>query len=107
MMSTPDNQVLRVRASVHLTSTEQGGRLTPIANKYMPNLKVGGIDGYAGFMLGEGVTMEPGAERVVELAMVGSPAFIAEIRPGQRFSVHEGSKEVGQGVVDVLLSGPT
>jgi translation elongation factor EF-Tu-like GTPase len=106
-MSAQDNQVLRVRAVVHLASTEQGGRLTPIANKYMPNVKANGIDGYAGFILGQGVTIDPGAESVVELAMVGSPTFIAEIRPGQCFSVHEGTKEVGRGVVDSLLSGPT
>lgn len=105
-MSTPDNQMLRVRALVHLLLAEQGGRLTPIANKYMPNLKFNDIDGYAGFMLGEGVTMEPGAERFVELAMIGSPAFIAEIRPGQSFSVHEGSKVVGRGVVESVPSGP-
>lgn len=72
----------------------------------MPNIKINGISGYAGFILGEGSTMAPGTDRVVELAFVGSTAFIDEIRPGQSFAVHEGSKGVGYGVVDEILEAP-
>ena len=105
-MNNAENQVVRVWASVQLGATDEGGRDTPIANKYMPRLKVNGIDGYAGFVLGESSTMAPGTSGVVELAAVGSTAFITELRAGQHFSIHEGSKQVGSGVIDSVIKPP-
>lgn len=104
-MSDSENRVVHTRALVHLHSTEEGGRKTSIGKKYMPHLQIGGIDGYARFLLGEGVTMAPGVEMLIDLAIVGSPAFIAELRPGQSFAVHEGSREVGRGVIESILRG--
>ena len=98
-------QVLRVSALVELRESDRGGRLTPIANKYRPNLKINGVDGYAGFLLGEGLTMAPGACGVVELAMVGTASFLSEVKLGRLFSIHEGSRQVGKGSIEAIIEG--
>jgi elongation factor Tu len=103
-MSTAANEVVYVKADVRLLSSDEGGRLTPIANGYRPPLSVGGIDGYGSVILGEGATMAPGKSRVVDIVMVGSPTFVRALHEGQEFSLREGPKDIGEGRITHILT---
>lgn len=101
-MNESENQVLRVHALIHLHLPEAGGRETPAGDKYTPQVRVNGIDGYARLLLGENETMLPGAEGVVDLIVVGSQRFCDELRLVKEFSLMEGTKEIGRGVVESI-----
>jgi translation elongation factor EF-Tu-like GTPase len=98
---------LCVRAELHLLSTEDGGRTTPIRDNYRPLCVVG--DGNDEMMIGlmrvrlEG-ELAPGHSGMVKLEFHTDVADLARARllPGAEFALAEGKRVVALAhVIDV------
>jgi hypothetical protein len=97
-----DNRVVRLKASVRLKETRFGGRQHPAASHYFPNIKVKGVEAYARFNLGPGRVLDLGVVTSVELAVVLRQSFLSLLFVGQTFSILEGQKEVGEGIIESI-----
>ena len=95
---TIDNSFLvkKFKAEVHVLSKKEGGRGTPFFNGYRPQFYFG-TTGIIGMIeLEEGIQMVmPGDYCVMTVSLI-EPAAIA---PQQEFTIREGKKTVGSGVV--------
>lgn len=103
-MTIQQNKAVRVTAIVTLTQTQAGGRISAIADGYRPHVRLSGIDGFASVKLGANETLAPGMTRNVEVVMVGSAAFVDAIAEGKSFTMHEGPKVVGSGVISRTMT---
>ncbi len=96
---------VRIRARIHLLTTEQGGRAAPIVGgfSYRPNhnfFEPDAPDMSMGFMgLPEGVNLYPGESVDLDLALSIWPALTPEIRVGREWRIQEGSRLVGTGTI--------
>ncbi|MCA9648611.1 MAG: elongation factor Tu [Myxococcales bacterium] len=86
---------LRGRAEVLTLSAAEGGRHTPFASGYRPQLHFGATDVSATLDLGELGSVAPG-ERA-QIGFVLDRAVACE--PGMRFAIREGGRTVGAGFV--------
>jgi len=83
-------------AEVYVLSKEEGGRHTPFFTGYKPQFYVGTTDVTGDVILAEGTEMVmPGDTAKFKVKLV-APIALEE---NQRFSVREGGKTVGAGVV--------
>src|SRR5699024_3977469 len=84
------------KAEVYVLSTEEGGRHTPFFANYRPQFYFRTTDVTGVIQLPEGVEMVmPGDNVEMEVELISSVA----IEDGTRFSVREGGRTVGSGVV--------
>jgi elongation factor Tu len=85
------------RAELYLLTGKEGGRHKPIRPGYRPQCYFGATDVTATVTMPEPI--DPGGHAVVELALDRAVAF----EPGVRFTVREGGRTIGAGVVlDVI-----
>ncbi len=88
-------------AEVYVLSKEEGGRHTPFFSGYKPQFYVGTTDVTGDVTLNEGVEMVmPGDTAKFKVKLV-APIALEE---NQRFSVREGGKTVGAGVVTKIVA---
>ena len=89
----------KFKAEVYVLSKEEGGRHTAFFNGYRPQFYFRTTDVTGVITLGEGVEMVmPGDNVTVDVELI-TPIAIEE---GLRFSVREGGRTVGSGVVTAL-----
>lgn len=84
---------------MYVLSKEEGGRHTPFVNGYKPQLFTRTGDITAEFILPDGVMVMPGEDATFEAELIDKLC----IEVGQRFTVREGSKTVGTGVILEIL----
>ncbi|MDD4657439.1 MAG: elongation factor Tu [Eubacteriales bacterium] len=90
----------KFKAEVYVLSKEEGGRHTAFFNGYRPQFYFRTTDVTGVITLGEGVEMVmPGDNVTVNVELI-TPIAIEE---GLRFSVREGGRTVGSGVVTALV----
>ena len=88
-------------AEVYVLSKEEGGRHTPFFSGYKPQFYVGTTDVTGDVTLAEGTEMVmPGDTAKFKVKLV-APIALEE---NQRFSVREGGKTVGAGVVTKIIA---
>ena len=88
-------------AEVYVLSKEEGGRHTPFFSGYKPQFYVGTTDVTGDVALAEGTEMVmPGDTAKFKVKLV-APIALEE---NQRFSVREGGKTVGAGVVTKIIA---
>ncbi|XKT74698.1 MAG: elongation factor Tu [Patescibacteria group bacterium UBA2163] len=88
-------------AEVYILSKEEGGRHTPFFTGYKPQFYVGTTDVTGEVTLAEGTEMVmPGDTATFKVKLV-APIALEE---NQRFSVREGGKTVGAGVVTKIVA---
>jgi len=103
-----DDQV-RVRASIRLLSTEEGGRSSPLlgGGSYRPNHNFFGPDDRdmcMGFIeLPEDQQVAPGDTIQTEMTLWIYPAVKPEIRSGRQWRIQEGGKLVAVGTILEVL----
>ena len=102
---------LTFKALVHLTSTEHGGRKTPIGREYRPDWNLGNswfgtpeLNG-ARVFLEDREQLAPGEEGLARLDPL-SPESWAGVTPGRPLAMHEGQRVVGTAVILEVLSRP-
>ena len=78
---------------------QEGGRHTPFVNGYRPQLFTRTADITCSVVLPEGKMVLPGEDATMDFELIHELA----IEEGQRFTVREGSKTVGTGVVLKIL----
>ena len=90
----------RFKASVYVLKKEEGGRHTPFQNKYRPQFYIRTLDVTGEITLPEGTEMVmPGDNVSINVELI-SPIAIEE---GTRFSIREGGRTVGSGVVTSIV----
>ncbi|SCV70408.1 BQ2448_1802 [Microbotryum intermedium] len=95
-------------ASLYVLTKEEGGRYTPFMNNYRPQLFIRTSD------VTVGLTFPPGTENVDEkmvmpgdnVEVVGELIHEIALEVGSRFTLREGGKTVGTGIVTALLDTP-
>jgi len=86
---------------VYILSKEEGGRHTPFFTGYKPQFYVGTTDVTGEVTLAEGTEMVmPGDTAKFKVKLVAPIA----LEDGQNFSVREGGKTVGAGVVTKIVA---
>jgi elongation factor Tu len=87
-------------AEVYVLTKEEGGRHTPFFNNYRPQFYFRTTDVTGQTKLPEGTEMcMPGDNVTMEVELINSIA----IEPGIRFSIREGGRTVGSGVVASIV----
>jgi len=89
----------KFEAHMYVLSKEEGGRHTPFVNGYRPQLFIRTGNITCSIILPEGKMVMPGEDAAFTVEMVKDVA----LEVGQRFTVREGSKTVGTGVVTKIL----
>ncbi|SCZ87694.1 BZ3500_MvSof-1268-A1-R1_Chr2-2g05160 [Microbotryum saponariae] len=100
--------VRKFSASLYVLTKEEGGRYTPFMNNYRPQLFIRTSD------VTVGLTFPPGTENVDEkmvmpgdnVEVVGELVHEIALEVGSRFTLREGGKTVGTGIVTALLDTP-
>jgi elongation factor Tu len=91
----------KFKANVYVLSKDEGGRHTPFFSNYRPQFYVRTTDVTGTIKLPDGVEMVmPGDNIVMEVELIAPIA----IEQGMRFSIREGGRTVGAGVVDTIIS---
>jgi elongation factor Tu len=96
----------RIRASIKLLATIEGGRITPISSGYRSLLRFEGAEVDFGFELEFDRGIGTGSLAPGETASVGvsfwATSELPSLHPGQKFEIREGTRIVGHGrVVEV------
>lgn len=88
-------------AEVYVLTQEEGGRHTPFFSKYRPQLFTRTSDVTSHIELMEGTEMVmPGDNATLKVSIINPVAM----KLGQKFSLREGGKTVGKGVVSKIIS---
>lgn len=91
----------KFEAELYVLKKEEGGRHTPFVNNYRPQLYFKTCDITCSLKLKEGVEMiMPGDNATLTVETIAPVA----LEQGMRFTVREGSKTVGTGVVSKVLA---
>lgn len=90
----------KYKAEVYVLSKEEGGRHTPFFNNYRPQFYFRTTDVTGVIQLPEGVEMVmPGDNVEMEVELISKVA----IEDGTKFSIREGGRTVGAGVVSEII----
>jgi len=90
----------KFEAEVYVLTQEEGGRHTPFFSKYRPQFFTRTTDVTGEVTLGEGSEMVmPGDNATLTVTLINPTA----IEVGQKFSLREGGKTVGKGVVSKIV----
>src|SRR6185437_12941950 len=88
------------KAQVYVLSKEEGGRHTPFFNGYRPQFYVRTTDVTGAIQLPEGVEMVMPGDNIEMTVELIAPIALEE---GTRFSIREGGRTVGSGVVASII----
>lgn len=100
-------RTLKLRAKLYLLPTARGGRQTPIKEGvYRPLFSLGPTSASCRIDKIDGGMLAPGGEAEVSMTLVQPDRFGAALRVGEQFDLLEGSRAVGRGVIQQLLSCP-
>jgi len=89
----------KFEAQMYVLKKEEGGRHTPFVNGYRPQLFTRTGDITATFELPDGKMVMPGEDSNFTIELINELA----LEVGQRFTVREGNKTVGTGVILNIL----
>lgn len=93
--------VKKFECSLYMIPTEEGGRKGPIVSKYRPQIFLRGADITGEFTLPEGLdVMMPGNQAH---NLIISLVFDVALKLGDKFSVRDGEKTIGSGIVTKIL----
>ena len=88
------------KASVYILKKEEGGRHTPLHNKYRPQFYIRTLDVTGEITLPEGTEMVmPGDNLEIKVKLI-NPVACSE---GLRFAIREGGRTVGSGQITAIL----
>jgi elongation factor Tu len=90
----------KFECQMYVLSKEEGGRHTPFVNGYRPQLFTRTGDITATVQMEDGKMVMPGEDANITLELI-SPIALEE---GQRFTVREGHKTVGTGLISKILA---
>lgn len=90
---------------IEMLPEAQGGRQSPIAGGYMPHLVVEGGHEYLGVRLTGAGEVAVSGSAVVQVDLLYDGVDYLPLQPGVRFSVREGPRVVGSGVVLATAPG--
>ena len=112
MVISAPNTVKSVRkfeASLYILTKDEGGRYTPFMNHYRPQLFIRTSDITVGLTFPEG-TENPDEKMVMpgdNVDVVGELVHDVALEVGSRFTLREGGKTIGTGVVTKIIETPT
>ncbi|EDQ91962.1 uncharacterized protein MONBRDRAFT_35764 [Monosiga brevicollis MX1] len=89
----------KFQSQLYVLSKEEGGRHTPFVNGYRPQLFTRTGDITCTIQLPEGKMVMPGEDAALEVELITELA----LEEGQRFTVREGNKTVGTGIVSKII----
>lgn len=99
---------IRVLARVQMIGTKNGGRSEPVTTGYRSNSTFHGANGSTScigrFELEENRWIYPGDTAEVVVSFRDGAEIAQVVRPGQKWSIHDGGKLVGHGEVITLLT---
>lgn len=89
-------------AQLHLLSTSQGGRKTPIGTGgvYRPQFRLGSGEASCRIDRFDRESFGPGDTGRVEMTLLHPERFGGSLRTGARFEIFEGFRSVGWGVIE-------
>ncbi|KAK4691662.1 elongation factor Tu, partial [Phenoliferia sp. Uapishka_3] len=96
-------------ASCYILTKEEGGRYTPFMNNYRPQLFIRTSDVTVGLTFPEG-TENPDEKMVMpgdNVTVIGDLVHDIALEVGSRFTLREGGKTVGTGIVTECFAAPT
>ncbi|MFJ6798922.1 EF-Tu/IF-2/RF-3 family GTPase [Streptomyces sp. NPDC091268] len=87
-------------AQIRLLTPAEGGRSTPIVNRYRPQFLFRNLDTTGEFELPAGVeSIKPGDTGTARITLINSVAMA----PGLEFKINEGGKTIGTGTVTAVI----
>lgn len=89
----------KFESQLYVLSKEEGGRHTPFVNGYRPQLFIRTGDITCTVGLPDGKMVMPGEDANVTIELI----YDVALEEGQRFTVREGQRTVGTGVVSKIL----
>jgi len=89
----------KFQTQLYVLSKEEGGRHTPFVNGYRPQLFTRTGDITCTVKLPDGKMVMPGEDAACEIDLITD----IPLEEGQRFTVREGHKTVGTGIVSKIL----
>lgn len=97
---------MKIRATVSLKSTEEGGRTNPVFSGYRPTFRTG-LDKHSDcvFSLISSLSIKPGESGEVDIKIL-HPNKISGITEGAEFKITEGVKEIASGIVKSVQMFP-
>lgn len=97
---------MKIRATIVLKNTVDGGRENPVYSGYRPTLRVG-INQHSDCVVTviDNTNIKPGSNGTVELKIL-HPEKVAGIKAGDNFSITEGSKEIATGSIITIQLYP-
>ena len=88
------------KASIYVLKKEEGGRHTPLGNRYRPQFYLRTMDCTGEITLPEGVDMVmPGDNVEIEVRLI----YKVALNEGLRFAIREGGRTVGSGQITSIL----
>ena len=94
-------QTCRLKATLRLLATAEGGRRTAITRDvYRPQFHLGSSSASCRVDGMNRASLAPGEEGEVEMTLVHPERFGADLRAGNRFELREGNRVVGWGVIE-------
>ena len=88
------------KASIYVLKKEEGGRHTPLGNRYRPQFYLRTMDCTGEITLPEGVDMVmPGDNVEIEVRLI----YKVALNEGLRFAIREGGRTVGSGQITAIL----
>jgi hypothetical protein len=101
--------ILRVRASVQMLTSQEGGKAVAVRGLYRPNHNFGGADNrelwFGQIQLGPGERIEPGERREVLIEFPDDSRLRKELSPDRKWRIQEGQKVVANATVIEILKG--
>lgn len=99
------SDLISVRATIHLMSTEDGGRRHPFGNGYRPNHNFGLPHFYIGSIETDDTKLvHPGTTVSVKVHFLNLPGLRELIHVGREWRIQEGQYLVATGVIDDVLT---
>jgi translation elongation factor EF-Tu-like GTPase len=92
---------MKLKARIHLFSTEAGGRQNGIMSGYRPSFFIYEKNSDCQILFDKPI-ITPGSSEMVEIEVLHPELLSADIYQGRYFTIREGNKQIGWGTVTKL-----
>lgn len=93
-------------ATIHLLSTEEGGRRSSVMSGYRPSIKFQ-FDDYltTGYQIFKDKDLiNPGETTIADIKIISKDYFAGKLKEGMLFDIFEGNHKVGEGSIITILN---
>src|SRR5688572_18389246 len=94
-------------AKIALYSTENGGRKKPVQSGYRPSFSFNSLKHYSGeIQLLDKIELRPGESSLVTIKLLPARTIRKTLKKNDAFTITEGNKVIGSGVIEQAALTP-